>query len=68
MEFDTSSSHSTDKRRDLIFSGILIAAIGDNLIQIIVGSLIIGIVSVLIVPLVSGGNLEINSNALLRVR
>lgn len=51
----------------IFFFGILIAAIGDNLIQIIIGSLIIGIVSVLIFPLTTDGDFEIHSNTLLRI-
>jgi len=51
----------------IFFFGMLIAAIGENLIQIIIGSLIIGIVSVLIVPLASDGTFEIHSNTLLRI-
>jgi signal transduction histidine kinase len=51
----------------IFFFGILVAAIGENLIQVIIGSLIIGILSVLIVPLASDGNFEIHSNTLLRI-
>jgi len=51
----------------IFFFGILVAAIGDNLIQVIIGSVILGIVSVLIVPLATNGGFEFQSNTLIRI-
>src|SRR5512135_1357127 len=51
----------------VFFSGILIAAIGENLLQIIGGCLVVGIFSVLIVPISTGSEFSLDSNILLRI-
>jgi len=51
----------------VFFFGILIAAIGENLLQIIGGCLVAGILSILIIPASRGGSFEIDGNTLLRI-
>jgi signal transduction histidine kinase len=51
----------------IFFFGILISAIGENLLQIIVGSLMVGIISVLIIPVSSNSSIAIDANTLLRI-
>jgi signal transduction histidine kinase len=51
----------------VFFVGILISAIGENLLQIIIGSLVVGAISVLIVPVSDNGGFAIDSNTLLRI-
>lgn len=51
----------------VFFSGILIAAIGENLLQIIGGCLVVGIFSVFIVPISTGAQFSLDSNTLLRI-
>jgi signal transduction histidine kinase len=51
----------------VFFFGILISAIGENLVQIIVGSLVVGIVSVLIIPVSSNSSFALDGNTLLRI-
>ena len=51
----------------VFFVGILISAIGETLLQIIIGSLVVGVISVFIVPVSGLGNLDIDSNTLLRI-
>jgi|GEM_PF-2468457 len=51
----------------IFFFGILISAIGENLLQIIVGSLMVGIISVLIIPVSSNTSIAIDANTLLRI-
>jgi signal transduction histidine kinase len=51
----------------VFFFGILIAAIGENLLQIVIGCLILSVISVVIVPLSGKGNFEIDLDALLRI-
>ena len=51
----------------VFFYGILISAIGNNLLQIIVGSLVVGILSVLIIPVSSNSSFAMDANTLLRI-
>jgi signal transduction histidine kinase len=51
----------------VFFFGILIAAIGENLFQIIAGSLLAGIFSVVILPVSRGAAFDLDGNTLLRV-
>jgi signal transduction histidine kinase len=51
----------------VFFFGILIAAIGENFLQIIVGCLVAGILSVVIVPVSRGSQLVPDANTLLRI-
>jgi signal transduction histidine kinase len=51
----------------VFFSGVLIAAIGENLLQIIGGCLVVGIFSVFIVPISTGSQFALDSNTLLRI-
>jgi len=51
----------------VFFFGILIAAIGENLLQIVVGCLVLSVISIVIVPLSGKGGFELDSDALLRI-
>jgi signal transduction histidine kinase len=51
----------------VFFFGILIAAIGENFLQIIGGCLIAGVLSVLIVPVSTGASFSLDANTLLRI-
>jgi signal transduction histidine kinase len=51
----------------VFFFGILIAAIGENLVQSIAVSLVVGILLVVIIPLSDKGALQMDSQTLLRV-
>jgi signal transduction histidine kinase len=51
----------------VFFFGIFIAAMGENLVLIIVGCLVLSVVSVFIVPLSGKGEFEFDSATLLRV-
>ena len=51
----------------IFFFGILISAIGENLLQVIIGSLLVGIISVLIIPVSSNSSIAIDANTLLRI-
>ncbi len=51
----------------VFFFGVLIAAIGENLLQIIGGCLVAGLLSVVIIPVSRGGNFEFDSNTLVRI-
>ncbi len=51
----------------VFFSGVLIAAIGENLLQIIGGCLVVGIFSVFIIPVSTGSQFSLDSNTLLRI-
>jgi signal transduction histidine kinase len=51
----------------VFFFGILIAAIGENFLQIIVGCLVAGILSVVIIPASRGGQFALDGNSLLRI-
>lgn len=51
----------------VFFFGILIAAIGENLLQIIIGCVLLSVVSLVIVPLSRKGSFEIDSDTLLRI-
>ncbi len=51
----------------VFFFGVLIAAIGENLLQIIGGCLVVGIFSVVIVPISTGAEFSLDSNTLLRI-
>src|SRR6266508_668575 len=45
----------------VFFFGVLVAAIGENLLQIIGGCLVAGLLSVVIIPVSRGGNFEFDS-------
>jgi len=51
----------------VFFFGIFIAAIGENLLQVVTGCLVLSVVSVVIVPLSGKGSFQIDSDTLLRV-
>jgi signal transduction histidine kinase len=51
----------------VFFFGILVAAIGENFLQIVVGCLLVSVFSIVIVPLSGQGNLELNPDTLLRI-
>lgn len=51
----------------LFFFGVLIAAIGENFLQIIAGCLLVGILSVLIIPVSTGASFSLDTNTLLRI-
>lgn len=51
----------------VFFFGVLIAAIGENLLQIIGGCLVAGLLSVVIIPVSRGSNFEFDSNTLVRI-
>jgi signal transduction histidine kinase len=51
----------------VFFFGVLIAAIGENFLQIIGGCLVVGIFSVVIVPISTGSEFSLDSNTLLRI-
>lgn len=51
----------------VFFFGILISAIGENLLQIIGGCLAAGILSVVIIPVSRGEGFDIDGNTLLRI-
>ena len=51
----------------VFFFGVLIAAIGDNFLQIIAGCLLAGILSVVIIPVSTGASFTFDSNTLLRI-
>ena len=51
----------------IFFFGILIAAIGENLVQIIGGCLLAGILSVLILPVSHAGSFAVDGDTLLRI-
>lgn len=51
----------------IFFSGVLIAAIGENFLQIIGGCLIVAILSVAIIPVSTGKPFSFDTNTLLRV-
>lgn len=51
----------------VFFFGILIAAIGANFLQIIGGCLIVGVLSVVIIPVSTGASFLVDANTLLRI-
>lgn len=51
----------------VFFFGVLIAAIGENLLQTIAGCLLAGLLSVVIVPVSTGSSFALDANTLLRV-
>ena len=51
----------------VFFFGVLIAAIGDNFLQIIAGCLLAGILSVVLIPVSTGAGFTLDSNTLLRI-
>ncbi len=51
----------------LFFFGILVAAIGENFLQIIGGCLLVGILSIVIIPVSTGASFSLDSNTLLRI-
>lgn len=51
----------------LFFFGILVAAIGENFLQIIAGCLLVGILSIVIIPVSTGASISLDSNTLLRI-
>ncbi len=51
----------------VFFFGILIAAIGENFLQIIMGSLVAGIFSVVLIPASRGAAIVLDGNTLLRI-
>ena len=51
----------------LFFFGILVAAIGENFLQIIGGCLLVGVLSIVIIPVSTGANFSFDSNTLLRI-
>jgi signal transduction histidine kinase len=51
----------------LFFFGVFIAAIGENFLQIIVGCLLIGVFSIVIIPVSMGTGFSLDSNTLLRI-
>lgn len=51
----------------VFFFGIFIAAIGENLLQVVVGCLILSVVSVVLGPLSGKGSFELDSDTLLRI-
>src|SRR5919109_1234542 len=51
----------------VFFFGVLIAAIGENFLQIIGGCLIAGILSVVIIPVSTGASFSVDANTLLRI-
>lgn len=51
----------------VFFFGVLIAAIGENLLQIIAGGLVAGLLSVVIIPVSRGGNFEFDGDTLVRI-
>ncbi|MFQ5684636.1 MAG: ATP-binding protein [Candidatus Binatia bacterium] len=51
----------------VFFFGIFIAAIGENLTQIVVGCLVLSIVSIVVVPLSSGEPFQIDADTLFRI-
>jgi len=51
----------------VFFFGVLIAAIGENFLQIIAGCMLAGILSVVIIPVSTGASFSLDSNTLLRI-
>lgn len=51
----------------VFFFGILISAIGENLLQAIGASLIVGIFSIVIIPVSTGAGFSLDGNTLLRI-
>ena len=51
----------------LFFFGVFIAAIGENFLQIIGGCLLVGILSIVIIPVSTGASFSLDSNTLLRI-
>lgn len=51
----------------VFFFGVLIAAIGENFLQIIGGCLIAGVLSVVIIPVSTGTSFSLDANTLLRI-
>ena len=51
----------------VFFFGVLIAALGENFLQIIAGCLLAGILSVVIIPVSTGASFSLDANALLRI-
>jgi signal transduction histidine kinase len=51
----------------VFFFGVLIAAIGENFLQIIGACLIVGIFSVVIIPVSTGASFSVDGNTLLRI-
>ena len=51
----------------LFFFGVLIAAIGENFLQIIAGCLLVGVLSVVIIPVSTGASFSLDANTLLRI-
>jgi len=51
----------------VFFFGIFIAAIGENLLQVVIGCLVLSVISIVIVPLSGKGSFEIDSDTLLRI-
>ena len=51
----------------VFFFGVLIAAMGENFLQIIGTCLIVGFFSVVIVPVATGANFSVDGNTLLRI-
>ncbi|HXF74670.1 MAG TPA: ATP-binding protein, partial [Methylomirabilota bacterium] len=50
----------------VFFFGALVAAIGENLFQIVVGAVMVGIFSIVMVPVSGGAAFELDGNTLLR--
>jgi signal transduction histidine kinase len=50
----------------VFFFGVLVAAIGENLLQIIGGCLVVGVLSLIVVPLSTGGGFSVDANTMLR--
>ncbi len=51
----------------VFFFGVLIAAIGENFLQVIGGCLIAGVLSVVIIPVSTGASFSVDANMLLRI-
>jgi signal transduction histidine kinase len=51
----------------LFFFGVLVAAIGENFLQIIGGCLLVGVLSIVIIPVSTGASFSLDSNMLLRI-
>ena len=51
----------------LFFFGVLIAALGENFLQIIGGCLLVGILSVVMIPVSTGADFSLDANTLLRI-
>ena len=51
----------------MFFFGVLIAASGENFLQVIGGCLIAGVLSVVIIPVSTGASFSVDANMLLRI-